>query len=296
MRLLAAADALQDTNPAQSAAAQQGVPSGATESGEDSRLDTARGSAPGDSRAPRLLVAGGCGGIGRSLVQAALNQGARVAVLDLPASIERHRPPPGVVCLAADAADRDGLSRACQQLGDQWGGLDGAVNLIGFMAAAQPLAQTPSAVWDEVMRGNLDAAHALSAALQPLLARGEGSSLVHVASGLGMVARPNYGPYSIAKAGLIMMTRQLALEWAPAIRVNAVAPSAVDTAFLRGGTGRSDESQPTRFDIAAYGRSIPLGRIAQPYDIVGPILFFLSDAACYVTGQTLQVNGGAFMS
>ena len=250
----------------------------------------------GDASAPRLLVAGGCGGIGRALVQAALAQGARVAVLDLPASIDRHRPPEGVVCLAVDAADRGGLSQACATLGDQWGGLDGAVNLIGFMGAAQPLAQTPMSVWDEVMRGNLDAAHALSAAAQPLLARGEGASLVHVASGLGMVARPNYGPYSIAKAGLIMMTRQLALEWAPAIRVNAVAPSAVDTAFLRGGTGRSDESQPTRFDTAAYGRSIPLGRIAEPDDVVGPILFFLSDAARYVTGQTLQVNGGAFMS
>jgi len=255
-----------------------------------------RDAAPDSHPSARVLVAGGCGGIGRALVQAALDQGIRVAVLDLPASIERHPPPAEVVCLAADAADRTALAQACTELGDRWGGLDGAVNLIGFMAAAQPLAQTPTTIWDEVMRGNLDAAHALSAALHPLLGEGEGASLVHVASGLGMVARPNYGPYSIAKAGLIMMTRQLALEWAPTIRVNAVAPSAVDTAFLRGGTGRSDESQPTRFDTAAYGRSIPLGRIAQPGDIVGPILFFLSDAACYVTGQTLQVNGGAFMS
>jgi 3-oxoacyl-[acyl-carrier protein] reductase len=276
MRIIAESDVAGDTPPARE--------------GAGPRSSTDQGSAP------RLLVAGGCGGIGRSLVQAALEQGARVAVLDLPASIDRHRPPAEVVCLAVDAADREGLSQACAALGEDWGGLDGAVNLIGFMGAAQPLSQTPMSVWDEVMRGNLDAAHTLCAALQPLLARGEGASLVHVASGLGMVARPNYGPYSIAKAGLIMMTRQLALEWAPAIRVNAVAPSAVDTAFLRGGTGRSDESQPTRFDTAAYGRSIPLGRIAQPEDIVGPILFFLSDAARYVTGQTLQVNGGAFMS
>ncbi|MEN9774882.1 MAG: hypothetical protein RL322_1952 [Pseudomonadota bacterium] len=260
------------------------------------RIDS-RAQTPQNPGAPaRLLVAGGCGGIGRVLVQAARTQGIRVAVLDLPASISRHPPPHDVETFAADAGDRASLASACAALGERWGGLDGAVNLIGFMAAAQPLAQTPAEVWDEVMRGNLDAAHALSSALQPLLAAGAGASLVHVSSGLGITARPHYGPYSIAKAGLIMMTRQLALEWAPVIRVNAVAPSAVDTAFLRGGTGRSDEDQPTRFDVAAYGRSIPLGRIAEADDIVGPILFFLSDASRYVTGQTLQVNGGAFMS
>jgi 3-oxoacyl-[acyl-carrier protein] reductase len=273
MRILAEIPALSDRSGSASAETAHGANSGA-----------------------RLLVAGGCGGIGRALVQAACAQGVRVAVLDLPASVERHPPPEGVLTLTADAADRRSVAQACDRLGESWGGVDGAVNLIGFMAAARPLAQTPTEIWDEVMRGNLDAAHALSSSLQGLLARGTGASLVHVASGLGIVARPNYGPYSIAKAGLIMMTRQLALEWAPAIRVNAVAPSAVDTAFLRGGTGRSDESQPTRFDTAAYGRSIPLGRIAEADDVVGPVLFFLSDAARYVTGQTLQVNGGAFMS
>jgi 3-oxoacyl-[acyl-carrier protein] reductase len=245
---------------------------------------------------PRLLVAGGCGGIGRALVAAARAQGARVAVLDLPASIERHPPPADVVALPADGADRTSVGRACAALAERWGGVDGAVNLIGFMAAAQPLAQTPPSVWDEVMRGNLDAAHAFSCAVHPLLAKGEGASLVHVASGLGIFARPNYGPYAVAKAGLIMMTRQLALEWAPSIRVNAVAPGAVDTAFLRGGTGRSDESDAPRFDMAAYGRAIPLGRIAQADDVVGPVLFFLSEASRYVTGQTLQVNGGSNMS
>ena len=76
----------------------------------------------------------------------------------------------------------------------------------------------------------------------------------------------------------------------------ARSAAAVDTAFLRGGTGRSDETDAPRFDPQAYGRTIPLGRIARPQDIVGPTLFLLSEAACYVTGQTLQVNGGAFMS
>jgi 3-oxoacyl-[acyl-carrier protein] reductase len=252
--------------------------------------------AGGSGGPARLLVAGGCGGIGRALVREALAQRARVVVLDLEASIVRHPPPPGARALAIDAADPASVDRACRTIADDWGGLDGAVNLVGFMSGPRALSDTPAPVWDEVMRGNLDAAFSLSVALHPLLRDGRGASLVHVASGLGMHARPNYGPYAVAKAGIIMLTRQLALEWAPSIRVNAVAPSAVDTAFLRGGTGRSDETDAPRFDPQAYGRTIPLGRIARPQDIVGPTLFLLSEAACYVTGQTLQVNGGAFMS
>ena len=73
------------------------------------------------------------------------------------------------------------------------------------------------------------------------------------------------------------------------------APGAVDTAFLRGGTGRSHEDAPARLNPQSYGQFVPLGRIAQPQDVVGPILFLLSPAAAYMTGQTLYVNGGTFM-
>ena len=99
----------------------------------------------------------------------------------------------------------------------------------------------------------------------------------------------------MSEAGIAAMTRQLALELAPKCRVNCVAPSAVNTAFLRGGTGRSDEQQAERLDREAYAKTIPLGRIAEPRDITGPIQFLLSPAAGYVTGQVLQVNGGTYM-
>ena len=74
-----------------------------------------------------------------------------------------------------------------------------------------------------------------------------------------------------------------------------MAPGAVDTAFLRGGTGRSDEQGQPRVDPATYGRVVPLGRIAQPSDVVQPILFLLSPASAYMTGQTLHINGGTYM-
>ena len=114
-------------------------------------------------------------------------------------------------------------------------------------------------------------------------------------SSLGHCARPGYGPYAISKAGIAALTRQLALELAPNVLVNCVAPSAVDTAFLRGGTGRSDENQNPRIDLVEYVKAVPLGRIAEPKDVSGPILFLLSDASRYITGHILHVNGGTFM-
>jgi len=91
------------------------------------------------------------------------------------------------------------------------------------------------------------------------------------------------------------MTRQMAIELAPDVRVNCVAPSAVDTSFLRGGTGRSNEDETVRLDLQAYASAIPLKRIAAPADVTGPILFLLSENAAYMTGQVLHVNGGAYM-
>ena len=77
--------------------------------------------------------------------------------------------------------------------------------------------------------------------------------------------------------------------------MNAVAPGAVDTAFLRGGTGRSDEKDAPTLNPSSYGQFVPLGRIANPQDIVGPVMFLLSHASGYMTGQTLHVNGGTYM-
>ena len=83
----------------------------------------------------------------------------------------------------------------------------------------------------------------------------------------------------------------LAEENAPAVRVNAVAPNAVRTAFLTGGTGRPQDEQQL-LDLESYGRSLPLGRNAEPEDIVGPILFLLGPGSAFMTGQVLHINGG----
>lgn len=236
-----------------------------------------------------LVILGGCGGIGRELAHQAGAAGYQLILLDLPASIERHQP--DHPAFGVDARDPASLRAALAHLPDT---IDGFVNLAGFMGENQPLLDTDEASWAEIISGNLDAVFYAARVIGPLVRAG--GALVLTSSGLGHFARPGYGPYAVSKAGISAVTRQLALEMAPHIRVNAVAPAAVDTAFLRGGTGRSDEKAAPRFDIDAYAATIPLGRIAVPQDIAGPVLFLLSEAAGYITGQTLHINGGSFMA
>ncbi len=242
----------------------------------------------------RVLVTGGMGGIGRALVSQCESLGMRVVVADLPDSIERHGRS-GLRSIPMNAKDAVSVQAAVDHAVRELGGLDACVNLVGYMSPAQPLAQTSLDTWDDVIRGNLDSAFYISRAVLPQLQASARASLVHVASGLGAWARPLYGAYGPAKAGLILMMRELALENAPRVRINAVAPGAVDTAFLRGGTGRSDESAAPRVDPQSYGQVVPLGRIAEPMDVVQPIVFLLSPGAAYMTGQTLHINGGTYM-
>lgn len=247
----------------------------------------------GPRKGARIAVVGAGGGIGRALVGALAEAGCAVAALDLAAPLEtledaaeRH---------AIDVADAGAVAAAFAALGAGGQGLDGLVNLAGFTAPRSPAEETDEAVWDEVVAANLRGAWLVARAGLPLLRQCPGSSLVNTATGLAFRAAPGYAPYSAAKAGVVALTRTLALEAAPAVRVNAVAPGAVQTPFLTGGTGRETGDGGLRFDIAAYAASVPLARIAEPADVVGPILFLLGEGARYMTGQVLHVNGGLYM-
>ncbi len=215
--------------------------------------------------------------------------------MDLQSSLDRHEPPAGALPVAVDGSDEMSVAAAFGIVGERWGALDGFVNAAGFLIAVQPLARTPVGDFDATITGNLRTTFLACKAAIALLEKGNAPSLVNIASGLGSFIRPQYGPYAAAKAGMIALTKTLALEHAPHIRANAVAPGAVDTAFLRGGTGRSEERNASTIDIAAYSAMIPLRRIAIPEDIVGPVMFLLGPHSAYMTGQTLWVNGGAYM-
>lgn len=219
-----------------------------------------------------------------------------MACLDLPASQARHPPPPSTLALECDATSEAEVAAAFGRVGEAFGGLDGLVHLAGFARARQPVAETGLEAWADVIDGNLTSTFLACRAALPLLRHGEGAAIVTTSSGLALKPTPGYGPYSASKAAILSLTRLIAQENAPHIRANAVAPGAVDTAFLRGGTGRGgDDANETRLDFDAYLRTVPLARLAVPADVVGPILFLLSPAAAYVTGQTLHVNGGLLM-
>ncbi len=237
-------------------------------------------------------MVGGCGAIGRAVVAAARELQLRVAVLDLPASLAAHPPAKDCFSRGLDASEPAEVAAAFAALDGQWQGLDGLVNLVGFSDARQPVEAFDLSAWQRVVNGNLSSAFLLSKYALPLLRKGKEPGLVHVASTLGLRATEGYGPYATAKAGMLGLVRMLAQENAPWLRVNSVAPSAVDTEFLTGGTGRPQRA--VHLDVDEYARQIPLGRIGSAADVVGPVLFLLSPAAGYITGQTLVVNGGLF--
>jgi NAD(P)-dependent dehydrogenase (short-subunit alcohol dehydrogenase family) len=253
-------------------------------------LDYSRlGPAPGS----RIVIAGGCGGIGRALTDAALQLGLKVIVLDLARSIDAFPPPASVDAFAIDATDDASVAQAFEAIREKHGGIDSLVNLVGFRNQLARFDEIPLEEWDLVIAGNLRSTMLLCRHAAPLLMQSGAGTIVNVASAMATRAVPNHAPYAAAKAAVLTFTRSVAIELAPHIRANAVAPSAVDTDFHRGGTGRQSIEDSAN-DPNIFAAGVPLGRIARAEDIVGPTLFFAGPHSQFVTGQTLLVNGGTW--
>ncbi|MCP3024095.1 SDR family NAD(P)-dependent oxidoreductase [Cupriavidus basilensis] len=239
----------------------------------------------------RIAVVGGCGGMGQALVNAASDHGLRIAVLDLQRSIDDCMLPEGVLALPCDVSDEASVAAAFGALRTEWQGLDTLVNLAGYTGEQILFKDLPIAEWDAIndccLRGMfLVTQHAL-----PLLEAGENPSIVLTSSTFGhRVVHPGYAAYAAAKAGVVSLGKALATECAPRIRVNVVSPGVFRTAFLDGGTGRA--RRQTGIDMDKYPQIVPLKRLGEPGEIVGPILFLAGPSASYITGQVLHVNGG----
>ena len=167
------------------------------------------------------------------------------------------------------------------------GGLDIVVNAIGieYVAAAE---QTGPEDWDRVLRTNLSSYHYVVGAALPHLR--SGGAIVNVASQLALVGARRFSAYTAAKAGIIGYSRSLALELAPrGIRVNVVCPGAIDTPLLQRQFAAGSGPQGTLDDLVAMH---PLGRLGRAEEIAEPIVFLCSDAASFMTGSTLLVDGG----
>ena len=238
----------------------------------------------------RVAVVTGSGqGIGRAIAWGLADAGCdvvlnarRMSDLEITAKGVEER---GRQALIVAGDIRDLSESLADQTMERFGRLDIWVNNVGGSdeKTTRLLIDTP----DEIFRSQLELN--LTSAFQGCKAAakrmGPGSSIVNISSGAGMRGSPFTGPYAAAKAGMNNLTETLALELAPAIRVNAVAPGPVATeAFseVLGTDGRHE----------AIAAGIPLGRIGRPDDIAGAVLYLVSDAASWVTGQLILVAGG----
>jgi len=246
-----------------------------------------------------ILIVGGCGGIGRALVLAAVDIGLDVMVMDLAASISATDLPDGVPAIDIDLRNEASICDAFEFVDKAQKTLHHVVFASGYTADLVPVKKLVAEGLDDIMNGNL---RGQVFAARESLGRMKRGSLVFVSTGIAQVGASGYVAYGMAKAGINALTRILAAESAPEIRVNGIAPGATDTSFIRGGLGRGVTDLnvgagegATRFDMQDYESKVPLVRIGVPEDMAGPILFLMSDAARYVTGQVLHVNGGVFM-
>ena len=188
-----------------------------------------------------------------------------------------------VVVVPGDLSTREGMAGLVDAAVAEFGHIDIVVNNAGG-SMPRPFLDTSEAAFDMAMRWNVTTAFNLSQLATPHLLEREGSSIVNIASVAGRFGSRGFAAYGTAKAALIKLTRHLANDLAPKVRVNAVAPGAIRTDAL--GTVLDDDLE------ALMAEGTPLRRIGEPDDIAAAVLFLASPAAAYVTGECLAVSGG----
>jgi 3-oxoacyl-[acyl-carrier protein] reductase len=237
-----------------------------------------------------VLVTGGTRGIGRAIVDAAAAAGANVAFTyrsssDVADALVAELGDDRALGIQADAASGEDAAAAVQAVLDTWGRIDGLVVNAGITRDGLMIRMDAEA-WQAVIDTNLTGAfHVAKAAYRPMMKQRAGS-IVTVSSVVGVMGNAGQANYAASKAGLIGFTKSLARELAGrGVRANVIAPGYVET-DMTADLGPAAEK--------LMGQ-IPLGRLGQPDDIAAATLFLLSDAAAYVTGQVLCVDGGMAM-
>ncbi|HEU0115971.1 MAG TPA: glucose 1-dehydrogenase [Thermomicrobiales bacterium] len=240
------------------------------------------------------IVTGAGSGLGVVFSQALAEAGADVVCVDLHlASIAEtartiERLGRRALPLTVDVTDEQAVAAMIAQTLTRFGRLDIVVNNAGVAAAGPPEALT-LADWRRVVDVNLTGVFLVArAAAREMIARGRGGRIVNIASILGAVASEPIpaAAYAATKGGVVNLTRDLAVHWAPyGIRVNALGPAYFPSAMTR-------ELLATPAMLAEIERRTPLGRVGRPEELKGPLVFLASDASSYVTGQTLYVDGG----
>lgn len=236
------------------------------------------------------IVTGAGRGIGAATATALAEAGADVVIGSrteeqleaVAASVEGYGR--RAVVVAGDLSSRDGLATLVEAATSEFGRLDIVVNNVGG-SMPQPFLDTTEKAFRHALSWNVTTAFNLTQLAVPVLLETGGGSVVNIASSAGMFAMRGFAAYGTAKAAMIHLTRELAQDLAPKIRVNAVCPGAVATSALEVVT---QDEEITRAMIDGT----PLGRLGEPWEIAAAVLYFASPAGAYATGQVLAVAGG----
>lgn len=229
------------------------------------------------------VVTGGASGIGRATVDRLLEDGFRIAVLDLSPELV-----PSVLAIKADVSDATDVERAVQEVLTEFGRIDVLVNNAGISGSTQATIchKTPVEEWDRVFGVNVRGPFLCTRSVLPVMMRQGAGHVITVASGAGLVAFPGRCAYTASKGAALQFVKSVAVDYAAAgIRSNAVCPGMVLTPMTQ-----------WRLDIpklrAAVESKIPLGRVAQPDEIADAISVLASPRLSYMTGAAFVIDGG----
>jgi len=235
------------------------------------------------------IVTGGANGIGRVIVNQLASEGWQVGILDLNvADVERvEKLPKNCVAISADVSDVNSVEKAIKQFGST---PDLLVNNAGIVRFG-PLLTLAQSEFEAVVRVNLIGTFTVSRQVAALMvADGKPGNIISITSMNGVVPGPNSGAYTSTKAGVALLTKQMALEWGPhGIRVNSIAPGLIDA-------GMSNAVHADLEIREAREKRIPLRRLGTAQDIANLVSFLASEQSSYITGENILVDGGVTMS
>jgi 3-oxoacyl-[acyl-carrier protein] reductase len=240
------------------------------------------------------VVTGGAQGIGRAIALGLAREGAKIVVADLQS--EKARSVSGELShlgtealpVEVDVADESSVKRLAEKTFNRFGRVDILVNDAGVYLKAS-VVDINEENWDRTINVNLGGNFLCSRAFVPSMRAQKGGRIISIASGIAHYGAKEFASYAASKAAILGFVKALARELGPdGITVNAICPGAANTAMPR--THRTEEELMTRL------RSNPLGHVLEAEDFVGPVLFLASDAASYITGQTINVNCGSYMT